>query len=670
MLNKDQFADNHFIRTIIEEDLKSGKHEAIQTRFPPEPNGYLHIGHAKSICLNFGLAYIYDGLCNLRFDDTNPEKENDEYVNAIKEDVEWLGFHWAGEPRFASNYFDQLYDYAVGLIKDGKAYVDDLTPEEMREYRGTLTEAGKNSPYRDRSVEENLDLFTRMKNGEFPDGSKTLRLKIDMASGNINMRDPVIYRIRRAHHHNTGDKWCIYPMYDYTHCISDAIEGITHSLCTLEFEAHRPLYDWVLNNISKNANLLNRIDIIINDLYKIKKLTNQDNEMSYSYNAHPFVEPSEQEFDKSNKRVDEIYELEKGVIKSIEDLSRENLLHSWKEELEAITAPYQWSVPVDFSIQILKEIVDVIDPRPRQYEFSRLELLYSITSKRKLNQLVSEGHVSGWDDPRMPTISGMRRRGYTPEGLRLFAKRAGISKSENIVDMSVLEGAIREELENSAPRMMAVLNPLKVTLTNFQTALAESRTAPYHPNREDMGSRELPISSTLYIEADDFSENPPKGFKRLTLGGEVRLRHSYVMKCDEVVKDAAGNIVELKCSLDYDTLGKNPEGRKVKGVIHWLSAEHAVPATVRLYDRLFTEPRPDAVRGEDGEYLPFTDFLNPESVKEITAYVEPAANDLPAESRWQFERLGYFVTDRKDHAKGRLVFNRTVGLRDTWQAKA
>ena len=670
MLNKDQFADNHFIRTIIEEYLKSGKHKAIQTRFPPEPNGYLHIGHAKSICLNFGLAYIYDGLCNLRFDDTNPEKENDEYVNAIKEDVEWLGFHWAGEPRFASNYFDQLYDYAVGLIKDGKAYVDDLTPEQMREYRGTLTEAGKNSPYRDRTDKENLDLFTRMKNGEFPDGSKTLRLKIDMASGNINMRDPVIYRIRRAHHHNTGDKWCIYPMYDYTHCISDAIEGITHSLCTLEFEAHRPLYDWVLNNISKNANLLNRIDIIINNLYRIKKLTNQNNEMYNLYNAYSLVKPSEQELDKSNKKMDETDELGKSVIDSIEDLSRENSLYPWKKELEAITATYQGDVPVDFSIQILKEIVDVIDPRPRQYEFSRLELLYSITSKRKLNQLVSEGHVSGWDDPRMPTISGMRRRGYTPEGLRLFAKRAGISKSENIVDMSVLEGAVREELENSAPRMMAVLNPLKVTLTNFQTALAESRTAPYHPNREDMGSRELPISSTLYIEADDFSENPPKGFKRLTLGGEVRLRHSYVMKCDEVVKDAAGNIVELKCSLDYDTLGKNPEGRKVKGVIHWLSAEHAVPATVRLYDRLFTEPRPDAVRGEDGEYLPFTDFLNPESVKEITAYVEAAANDLPAESRWQFERLGYFVTDRKDHAKGRPVFNRTVGLRDTWQAKA
>ena len=562
MLNKDQFADNHFIRTIIEEDLKSGKHEAIQTRFPPEPNGYLHIGHAKSICLNFGLAYIYDGLCNLRFDDTNPEKENDEYVNAIKEDVEWLGFHWAGEPRFASNYFDQLYDYAVGLIKDGKAYVDDLTPEEMREYRGTLTEAGKNSPYRDRSIEENLDLFTRMKNGEFPDGSRVLRAKVDMASPNITMRDPVIYRIAHAVHHRTGDAWCIYPMYDFAHPLSDAIENITHSLCTLEFEAHRPLYDWVLDNIP---------------------------------------------------------------------------------------APHA--------------------TRPRQYEFSRLELLYSITSKRKLNQLVSDGHVTGWDDPRMPTISGMRRRGYTPEGLRLFAKRAGISKSENIVDMSVLEGAIREELENSAPRLMAVLNPLKVILTNFEAGKTQSRRAAFHPNHEEMGEREIPVSQTIYIEADDFAENPPKGFKRLTPGGEVRLRHGYVIKCDEVVKDAAGNVVELKCSIDHDTLGKNPEGRKVKGVIHWVSAEHAAEIKVRLYDRLFTVERPDAVRGEDGEYLPFTDFLNPESVKEITAYAEPAAKNLPAESRWQFERIGYFVTDRKDHSKDTPVFNRTVTLKDSWQAK-
>ena len=561
MMNKDQFADNHFIRTIIDEDLKSGKHTAIHTRFPPEPNGYLHIGHAKSICLNFGLAYD-DGLCNLRFDDTNPEKENQEYVDSIKEDVHWLGFNWAGAPHYASDYFDQLFDYAVGLIKEGKAYVDDLTAEEIRQYRGTLTEAGKNSPYRDRSIEENLELFYQMRDGAFPDGSKTLRLKIDMASGNINMRDPVIYRIRRAHHHNTGDKWCIYPMYDYTHAISDAIEGITHSLCTLEFEAHRPLYDWVLDNIPA---------------------------------PHPI--------------------------------------------------------------------------RPRQYEFSRLELLYSITSKRKLNQLVAEGHVSGWNDPRMPTISGMRRRGYTPEGLRLFAKRVGISKSENVVDMSVLEGAIREELEHSAPRMMAVLNPIKVTLTNFDAQLTQSRSAPYHPHHEELGERELPIASTIYIEADDFSENPPKGWQRLTLGGEVRLRYSYVIKCDEMVKDEQGNIIELKCSIDHDTLGKKPEGRKVKGVIHWLSAEHAVPATVRLYDRLFTEARPDAIRGEDGEYLPFTDFLNPHSVNEITAWVEPVANGLSNESRWQFERLGYFVTDRYDHAEGKPVFNRTVSLKDTWQAK-
>lgn len=559
MLNKDQFADNHFIRTIIEDDLKSGKHTAIQTRFPPEPNGYLHIGHAKSICLNFGLAYVYDGLCNLRFDDTNPEKENQEYVDSIKEDVQWLGFKWNGEPRYASDYFDQLFDYAVGLIKDGKAYVDDLTADEMRQYRGTLTEAGKNSPYRERSIEENLDLFMRMKNGEFEDGSKTLRLKIDMASGNMNLRDPVIYRIRRAHHHNTGDKWCIYPMYDYTHAISDAIENITHSLCTLEFEAHRPLYDWVLDNIPSPSH-------------------------------------------------------------------------------------------------------------PRQYEFSRLELLYSITSKRKLNQLVTENHVSGWNDPRMPTISGMRRRGYTPEGLRLFAKRIGISKSENVVDMDVLEGAIREELEHSAPRLMAVVNPLKVRLINFEAGKTQSRTAAFHPNNDSFGERDVPISSTIYIEQDDFAEEPPKGWKRLTLGGEVRLRHGYVMKCDGVVKDENGQVVELKCSIDHDTLGKNPEGRKVKGVIHWVSAEHAVPVKVRLYDRLFTVERPDAVRGDDGEYVPFTDFLNPNSMQEITAYAESVVNDLPPESRWQFERIGYFVTDRFEHKQGQTpVFNKTVGLKDTWQ---
>ena len=673
MLNKDQFADNHFIRTIIEEDLKSGKHTAIQTRFPPEPNGYLHIGHAKSICLNFGLAYIYDGLCNLRFDDTNPEKENDEYVNAIKEDVEWLGFHWAGEPRFASNYFDQLYDYAVGLIKDGKAYVDDLTPEEMREYRGTLTEAGKNSPYRDRSIEENLDLFTRMKNGEFPDGSKTLRLKIDMASGNINMRDPVIYRIRRAHHHNTGDKWCIYPMYDYTHCISDAIEGITHSLCTLEFEAHRPLYDWVVDNIivtnDKTRFAINRLSCILSNLQSkyiqldlgnnIDKHIEIDNEISNMRMMIPFQLENLNLESKLNVNVNILQKLVDISFRSYEGGSSDE---EWTRIAELIS---------DYS-NLIKEIMSLLSPfpnRPRQYEFSRLELLYSITSKRKLNQLVSDGHVSGWDDPRMPTISGMRRRGYTPEGLRLFAKRAGISKSENIVDMSVLEGAIREDLENSAPRLMAVLNPLKVTLTNFEAGKTQSRRAAFHPNHEEMGEREIPVSQTIYIEADDFAENPPKGFKRLTLGGEVRLRHGYVIKCDEVVKDEAGNVIELKCSIDHDTLGKNPEGRKVKGVIHWVSAEHAAEIKVRLYDRLFTVERPDAVRGEDGEYLPFTDFLNPESVKEITAYAEPAAKNLPAESRWQFERLGYFVTDRKDHRPEQPVFNRTVTLKDSWQPK-
>ena len=671
MLNKDQFADNHFIRTIIEEDLKGGKHEAIQTRFPPEPNGYLHIGHAKSICLNFGLAYIYDGLCNLRFDDTNPEKENDEYVNAIKEDVEWLGFHWAGEPRFASNYFDQLYDYAVGLIKDGKAYVDDLTPEEMREYRGTLTEPGKNSPYRDRSVEENLDLFTRMKNGEFPDGSKTLRLKIDMTSGNINMRDPVIYRIRRAHHHNTGDKWCIYPMYDYTHCISDAIEGITHSLCTLEFEAHRPLYDWVVDNIivtnDKTRSAINVLSCILSNLQSkyiqldlgnnINKHIEIDNEISNMRRMISFQLENLNLESKLNVNI-----LQKLFDISLRSCEGGSLDEEWTRIAELIS---------DY-LNLIKEIMSLLSPfptRPRQYEFSRLELLYSITSKRKLNQLVSEGYVSGWDDPRMPTISGMRRRGYTPEGLRLFAKRAGISKSENIVDMSVLEGAIREELENSAPRLMAVLNPLKVTLTNFEAGKTQSRRAAFHPNHEEMGEREIPVSQTIYIEADDFAENPPKGFKRLTIGGEVRLRHGYVIKCDEVVKDEAGNVVELKCSIDHDTLGKNPEGRKVKGVIHWVSAEHAAEIKVRLYDRLFTVERPDAVRGEDGNYLPFTDFLNPESVKEITAYAEPAAKNLPAESRWQFERLGYFVTDRKDHSSEQPVFNRTVTLKDSWQPK-
>ena len=542
---------SHFIRTIIDADLASGKHSGVVTRFPPEPNGYLHVGHAKSICLNFGLALDYKGKCNLRFDDTNPEKESDEYAQSIQDDVRWLGFQWDGEVRWASDYFQQLYDDAVELIKQGKAYVDELTSEQMREYRGTLTQPGKNSPYRDRSVEENLDLFTRMKNGEFADGSKVLRAKIDMTSPNINMRDPAIYRIRRAHHIRTGDQWCIYPMYDYTHCISDALEGITHSICTLEFEDHRPLYDWVLDNIT-------------------------------------------------------------------------------------------------------------ISCHPQQIEFSRLELHYTVTSKRKLLQLVNEKHVSGWDDPRMPTISGMRRRGYTPEGIREFARRIGISKSDNIVDMAVMEGAIREDLEARAPRVMAIINPLKITLTNFEGA--QAREADFHPNHPEFGKRVVPISSELFIEADDFAEVPPAGWKRLTLGGEVRLRHSYVMRCNEAVKDADGKVIELRCSIDHDTLGKNPEGRKVKGVIHFLSREHALPAEIRLYDRLFTVPEPDADKEKN-----FLEYINPDSLTVVPGWVEAAVRDAAPETYYQFERLGYFCTDRREHQPGgKLVFNRTVTLRDSW----
>ncbi|MBI1174940.1 MAG: glutamine--tRNA ligase/YqeY domain fusion protein [Sideroxydans sp.] len=542
---------SNFIRTIIDTDLASGKHRTIVTRFPPEPNGYLHVGHAKSICLNFGLAQDYGGQCNLRFDDTNPEKESEEYAQSIQDDVRWLGFEWSGSVHWASDYFDALYDFAVELINKGLAYVDDLTPEQMREYRGSLTQPGTNSPNRDRAVTENLDLFARMKNGDFADGAMVLRAKIDMASPNINMRDPVIYRIRRAHHIRTGDKWCIYPMYDYTHCISDALEGITHSLCTLEFEDHRPLYDWVLDNIT-------------------------------------------------------------------------------------------------------------IPCHPRQYEFSRLELHYTITSKRKLLQLVTEQHVSGWDDPRMPTISGMRRRGYTPEGIREFAKRIGVSKSENSVDMAVMEGAIREDLELRAPRVMAIINPLKVTITNFDGA--QTREADFHPNMPELGKREVPFGRELFIEADDFAEVPPPGWKRLVLGGEIRLRHSYVMRCDEAVKDADGKVVELKCSIDHDTLGKNPEGRKVKGVIHFLSCEHARPAEIRLYDRLFNVPEPDGDREID-----FCTHLNPDSLTVVQGWVEACVKDAAPETRYQFERMGYFVTDRRDHQPGgKLVFNRTVTLRDSW----
>jgi glutaminyl-tRNA synthetase len=542
---------SNFIRSLVEADLASGKHKSIVTRFPPEPNGYLHVGHAKSICLNFGLARDFQGKCNLRFDDTNPEKESEEYARSIQDDVRWLGFQWDGEVRWASDYFEQLYQYAMELIKQGKAYVEDLSAEEMRVYRGTLTQPGKNSPFRDRSVAENLDLFARMRAGEFADGARVLRAKIDMASGNINLRDPAIYRIRRAHHIRTGDQWCIYPMYDYTHCISDALEGITHSLCTLEFEDHRPLYDWVLD---------------------------------------------------------------------------------------------QLPVPC----------------HPQQTEFSRLELHYTITSKRKLLQLVNEKHVSGWDDPRMPTIIGMRRRGYTPEGIREFAKRIGISKSENIVDMAVMEGAIREDLESRAARVMAVINPLKVTITNY--AGAQSREAGFHPNHPEFGSRVVPFAKELFIEADDFAEVPPAGWQRLTLGSEVRLRYSYVMRCDEVVKDAAGKVVELRCSIDHNTLGKNPEGRKVKGVIHFLAREHALPAEIRLYDRLFTVAEPDADKDVD-----FCQYLNPHSLSVVQGWVEASVKDAAAETRYQFERLGYFCADRHDHQPGgKLVFNRTVTLKDSW----
>ncbi len=543
----------HFIRAIVEADLASGKHTAIATRFPPEPNGYLHIGHAKSICLNFSLAEDYGGTCNLRFDDTNPEKESEEYALAIQEDVRWLGFTWHGPVRWASDYFQALYDYAELLIDKGLAYVDDLTAEQMREFRGTLTQPGRDSPYRDRSPEENLDLFRRMKAGEFADGARTLRLKIDMASPNINLRDPVIYRIKRAHHIRTGDAWCIYPMYDYTHCISDALECITHSLCTLEFEDHRPLYDWVLDQLP-------------------------------------------------------------------------------------------------------------VPSHPRQIEFSRLELHYTVTSKRKLNQLVMQGHVAGWDDPRMPTIHGMRRRGYTPEGIREFARRIGISKSENVVDLAVLEGCMREDLEARAPRVMAVLDPLKVVLTNFQAGITVSRAAPFHPQHAEFGEREVPIAREIWIERDDFAENPPEGWQRLTPGGEVRLRYSYVIRCDEVIRDADGAVLELRCSIDHDTLGRNPVGRKVKGVIHWVPADAARAIEVRLYDRLFTVPEPDGDKTRD-----FLEFLNPDSLRVVRGWIEPGLPAPEPETRLQFERLGYFCTDRFDHERdGAWVFNRTVTLKDTW----
>ena len=540
---------SNFIRQIIDKDLADGKHTGIHTRFPPEPNGYLHIGHAKSICLNFGLAQDYQGKCNLRFDDTNPAKEDIEYVESIKQDVNWLGFKWDGEICYSSNYFDALYAYAVELIEKGLAYVDELTPDEIREYRGTLKEPGKNSPYRDRSVEENLALFEKMRDGGFEEGKACLRAKIDMASSFIVMRDPVLYRVRFINHHQTGDKWCIYPMYDFTHCISDALEGITHSLCTLEFQDNRRLYDWVLENIT-------------------------------------------------------------------------------------------------------------IDTQPHQYEFSRLNLEYTVMSKRKLNQLVTEKLVNGWDDPRMPTISGLRRRGFTPGSIREFCSRIGVTKQDNMIEFSSLEACIREDLNENAPRAMAVLDPVKVVIENFENE--EVLTIANHPNKPEMGSREVPFTREVWIEADDFREEANKKYKRLILGKEVRLRGAYVIQANRIEKDEQGKVTTIYCTYDPETLGKNPsDGRKVKGVIHWVSAEKGLEADVRLYDRLFTVPNPAAA--DD-----FAGTINPESLVVKKAFVEPSLVNVEAGVGIQFERTGYFCIDDKDSSSEALVFNRTVGLRDTW----
>ncbi|MFA0084327.1 glutamine--tRNA ligase [Vibrio sp. 10N.261.51.F12] len=542
---------SNFIRQIIDKDLSDGKHTSVHTRFPPEPNGYLHIGHAKSICLNFGIAQDYQGQCNLRFDDTNPEKEDVEYVESIKNDVSWLGFDWSGEICYSSNYFDQLHDYAVELINKGLAYVDELSPEQIREYRGSLTAPGKPSPYRDRSVEDNLALFAKMRAGEFAEGTACLRAKIDMSSSFMVMRDPVLYRVRFVEHHQTGDKWCIYPMYDFTHCISDALEGITHSLCTLEFQDNRRLYDWVLENIT-------------------------------------------------------------------------------------------------------------IDCQPRQYEFSRLNLEYTVMSKRKLSQLVSEKLVNGWDDPRMPTISGLRRRGFTPASIREFCKRIGVTKQENMIEFGSLESCIRDDLNENAPRAMSVLDPIRVVVENFAEDTVETLNIANHPNKPEMGSREVPFTRELWIERDDFREEANKKYKRLVLGKEVRLRGAYVIKAERIEKDAEGNITTIFCNYDDETLGKNPaDGRKVKGVIHWVSADKGLPAQIRLYDRLFTVANPAA---EDN----FAATINPESLVVLNGFVEPSLAAATADQGYQFERTGYFCVDGKDSQPEALVFNRTVGLRDTW----
>jgi len=562
-----------FIRQIVREDLAAGKHAAIKTRFPPEPNGYLHIGHAKSICLNFGIAGEFNGVCNLRFDDTNPAKEDPEYVAAIQDDVRWLGFEW-NELRHASDYFDAYYLAAQKLIRDGKAYVCDLSAEEVRAYRGTLTEPGRPSPFRERSVEENMDLFRRMRAGEFPDGARTVRAKIDMASGNINLRDPALYRIKHVEHQNTGNAWPIYPMYDFAHALGDSIEGITHSLCTLEFEDHRPLYDWCVDNVDF---------------------------------AHD----------------------------------------------DALTQPL-------FDRGLPREAA-----KPRQIEFSRLNINYTVMSKRKLMALVTEQLVDGWDDPRMPTLQGLRRRGYTPAAMRLFAERVGISKQNSLIDFSVLEGALREDLDSAAARRMAVVDPVKLVLTNLPEGHAETLTFANHPKDEAFGTREVPFARELWIEREDFAEVPPKGWKRLVPDGEVRLRGAGIIRCDEVIKDADGTITELRGWLDPESRpGMEGANRKVKGTIHWVSAVHAVPAEIRLYDRLFSVPNPD----DESDGKTYRDYLNADSRRTVTGYVEPAAASAAPEQSFQFERTGYFVADRRDHTAATPVFNRSVTLRDTWSA--
>ena len=556
MTTKESALPSNFIRTIIINDMKTNKCKGqVVTRFPPEPNGYLHIGHAKSICLNFGLAAEYGGLCNLRFDDTNPIKEEQEYVESIKEDVRWLGFDWEGREFYASDYFDQLYEYAVLLIKNGRAYVDSLSAEEIRKYRGTLTEPGQDSPYRNRSVKENLDLFERMRAGEFEDGACVLRAKIDMASSNLNLRDPVMYRVLHAPHHRTGNKWCIYPVYDFAHGQSDSIEGITHSICTLEFEDHRPLYDWFIEQLQ---------------------------------------------------------------------------IH-----------------------------------HPRQIEFARLNLSYTVMSKRKLLKLVELGVVTGWDDPRMPTLVGMRRRGYTPESIRNFCERIGVAKKNSLVDLALLEHTIREDLNKSAPRVMGVLRPLRVVIDNYPEGQVEELDAPYHPEDPGMGSRKIPFSRELYIEQDDFSEKPPPKYFRLAPDREVRLRYAYYIKCGHIVKDEkTGQVVEVHCTYDPKTRGgDSSDGRKVKGTLHWVSAAHALKAQVRLFDRLFKKADPESEKDSPDSTI----YLNPDSLEVLTdCRVEPSLAGAAPESRYQFERLGYFCVDLKDSLPDVLVFNRTVTLRDTW----